>query len=72
MEYVHGFMDRVHVNAVLWLTDFIKSELSKSRWRAWISRCDGVWWLLIESIDRRTNDWPVSSSVTAMRAEQSA
>jgi hypothetical protein len=24
MEYVHGFMDRVHGNAVHWLTDFIK------------------------------------------------
>jgi hypothetical protein len=36
MEYVHGFMDRVHGNAVHRLTDFIKPEPSKSRWRAQI------------------------------------
>jgi hypothetical protein len=68
MEYVHSFMDRVHGNAVHRLTDFIKPELSKSRWRAWISRCEGVWRLLIGSVDRRTYGWPV----TASRAEQSA
>jgi hypothetical protein len=72
MEYVHGFMDRVHGNTVHRLTDFIKPELSKARWRAWISRCEGVWRLLIESVDRRTDGWPVSPSVMATRAEQSA
>jgi hypothetical protein len=66
MEYVHGFMDWVHDNAVHRLTDFIKPELSKSQLRAWISRREGVWRLLIGSVDRRTDDWPVSPSVTAM------
>jgi hypothetical protein len=72
MEYVHGFMDWVHGNAVHRLTDFIKLELSKSWWRAWISQCEGVWRLLIGSVDRWTGGWPVSSSVTATWAKQSA
>jgi hypothetical protein len=72
MEYVHGFMDQVHGNAVHRLTDFIKLELSKSRWRAWISQCEGVWRLLIGSVGRRTDGWPVSPSVTATQVEQSA
>jgi hypothetical protein len=72
MKYVHGFMDRVHDNAVHRLMDFIKPELSKSRWRAWISRCKGVWRLLIGSLDHRTDGWPVSPSVVATRVEQSA
>jgi hypothetical protein len=42
MKYVHDFMDRVHDNAVHRLTDFIKSESSKSRWRAWVNRCEEV------------------------------
>jgi hypothetical protein len=36
VEYVHGFMDQVHGNAVHRLTNFIKLEPSKSRWRAQI------------------------------------
>jgi hypothetical protein len=42
MEYVHGFMDWVHDNAVHQLTDFIKPEPSKSRWMAQIYRANGM------------------------------
>jgi hypothetical protein len=72
MDYVHGFMDQVHGNVVHWLTDFIKLKSSKSCWRAWISQCQGVWQLLIGSVDHRMDGWPVSPLVEATRVEQNA
>jgi hypothetical protein len=42
MEYVHGYMDRVHGNTVHRLKDFIKPEPSKSQWWAWINQCEEV------------------------------
>jgi hypothetical protein len=53
MEYVHDFMDRVHGNAVHRLMDFIKSELSKSRWRARIHQAKGYVCFLISAVTGR-------------------
>jgi hypothetical protein len=53
MEYVHDFMDRVHGNAVHQLIDFIKPELSKSRWRAQMHQVKGYVCFLISAITRR-------------------
>jgi hypothetical protein len=53
MEYVHGFMDRVHDNVVHWPTDFIKPEPSKSRWRAQIHRAKGYVCFLISAVKGR-------------------
>jgi hypothetical protein len=53
MEYVHGFMDRVHGNVVHRLTDFIKPEPSKSRWRAQIHRVKEYVCLLISVVKGR-------------------
>jgi hypothetical protein len=50
MKYVHGFMDRVHCNAVHRLTDFIKSEPSKSRWRAQMHQVKGYVCFLISAL----------------------
>jgi hypothetical protein len=46
-------MDRVHNNAVRRLTDFIKPELSKSRWRAQIHQAKGYVCFLILAITGR-------------------
>jgi hypothetical protein len=53
MKYVHGFMDRVHGNVVHRLTDFIKSEPSKSRWRAPMHQVKGYVCFLISVVTGR-------------------
>jgi hypothetical protein len=53
MEYVHGFMDRVHGNVVHRPTDLIKPEPSKSRWRAHIHRVKEYVCLLISVVKGR-------------------
>jgi hypothetical protein len=53
MEYVHGFMDWVHGNAVHRLTDFIKPEPSKSHWRTQIHWAKGYVCFLISAVKGR-------------------
>jgi hypothetical protein len=74
MEYVHGFMDRVHGNAVHQLTDFIKPKPSKSRLRARIHRAKWYVCFLILAIKGRmdrgypTDRWGRRSWDTGMAA----
>jgi hypothetical protein len=53
MEYVHGYMDRVHGNKVHRLTEFIKSEPFKSRWMAQIHQAKGYVCFLISTVTGR-------------------